>query len=88
MRAWLALVPVLLVAGLTGCEPAKAVDASKHNTNGRYQFAGKREYSNGTEIYYIDTMKGRACYAFITNDEKPDTNRCTDSQAVLDGDGL
>lgn len=62
------------------------MDTNVHRTIGRYQFAGKREYSNGSEIYYLDTMKGRVCYALITNDANPDTNRCTDSQAFMDGD--
>ena len=87
MRVWLGLVPFLLVLSLTACQPAKVTpDTNTHRTIGRYQAAGKREYSNGTEIYYVDTMKGRVCYALITNDGKPDTNRCTDSQAFLDGD--
>ncbi len=86
MRVWLGLVPVLLVAGLTACKPAQVTtDTNTHRTIGRYQNAGKREYSNGSEIYYLDTMKGRVCYAFITNDAKPDTNRCTDSQAFMEG---
>ena len=78
MRVWLALAIVLLAGGLTACEQAQKTS--------RYQFAGKREYTNASEIYYLDTMKGRACYALITNDGKPDTNRCTDSQAFMDGD--
>ena len=89
MRVWLCLFPLLLVAGLSACNQAQRPaiqDTNTHRTIGRYQFAGKREYTNGSEIYYLDSMKGRVCYALITNDGKSDTNRCTDSQAFMDGD--
>lgn len=89
MRVWGYLGVATCAALIGGCSPPQAAaskpDPSRHQSLGRYQFAGKREYGNGTEVYYVDTMKGRVCYALITNDGKPDSNRCTDSLAFMEG---
>lgn len=37
------------------------------NPNSRFQVAGKREYSNGTEIYVLDSQSGQVCYYFIAS---------------------
>jgi hypothetical protein len=89
MRKSVYMVVGACVAGLAGCKAPQAAqdaEARKQSSEGRYQFAGKREYSNATEVYYLDTMKGRVCYGLITNDGKPDTNRCTDSMAFMEGE--
>jgi hypothetical protein len=57
MRARSMLIGIFLVTSLAGC-----------TASSRYQFAGKREYPNFTEIYYLDVKEGRVCAARITND--------------------
>lgn len=54
---------------------------AKAHPLGRFVPAGTRQYSNGTEVYMLDTRNGQVCYALITNDGKPDTNVCTDPPA-------
>lgn len=52
----------LAVLGLIGCTSGSA--------SNRYVSAGKRDYNNGTEIYVIDTTRGRACRTFLSQDPK------------------
>jgi hypothetical protein len=61
--------------GTAACAPASP---PQRDPVGKYQFAGKREYSNGTEVYYLDTTTGDVCYALITNDGKPDSKMCVE----------
>ena len=81
----LIVATLALLVGLTGCKSEKVEDTSLHRTIGRYQVAGQRDLTDHSVIYYVDTMKGRVCYALIGLDGK-DAQRCTDSQAFKDGD--
>ena len=64
----------LLLAGLlAGCQP---LGKPGPDPSGRFQNMGKREYSNGTELYFLDTKKGQICYVLVTNDTTPDREVC------------
>lgn len=88
---------LLVVGALSGCDWRGQNAATKPsideqirqielqtNPVGRFAPMGTRQYSNGTELYMLDTRNGRVCYALITNDGKPDTNRCTTTPAGAD----
>lgn len=45
---------------------AARLDALRHPI-GRFVIAGKREYSNGTEVYVLDTKSGQVCYYFVAS---------------------
>ena len=56
---------------------------SLRKPTGRFQVGGTRHYSNGTEVYVLDTQTGQVCYFFVTNDDKPDTRRCAGDPLTL-----
>lgn len=48
---------------------------------GRYVVAGKREFSNGSEIYILDTKSGQVCYYFVASGQGGDKLQKTDMQS-------
>ena len=59
------LVALAVCGLLVGCNIPQS--RTQSDQTGRYQTAGKREYANATEIYYLDTQTGRVCTGWIPN---------------------
>ncbi|HXI14753.1 MAG TPA: hypothetical protein VNM48_00180 [Chloroflexota bacterium] len=79
MRLVLLCAATLLLAGCWQQELGEARAAAARDPAGRYQIAGKREYSNGTDFYVLDTKTGRVCTAFDPSDGKsPASYICVD----------
>lgn len=73
------LCATLLASGCNGWATGASDSVQRDNAThpaGRFVSAGKREYSNGTEIYVLDTTTGMICYSLISNDGKPDSRFC------------
>ena len=67
----------------------KAQAVAARSPPDRFQVAGKREYSNGTEIYVLDRQSGQVCYYFVASGrgdddaQKTDLQRCAGRPLVL-----
>ena len=71
MRAAAGLTIAALAVFLSGCTQSSS-------DIGRYQEAGKRDYPDGTEVYFLDTETGRICTAFLGAKKEEDLIRCTE----------
>ena len=91
----LSIIAIGASVSLSGCggasllgEPTEAEQkltvAQAHRENnptGRFEVAGKREYSNGTEIYVLDTQSGQLCYFFVASGKGDETAQKSDMQS-------
>ena len=69
------LVALAVCGLLVGCH--RPLPIPPEDPIGLYQNAGKREYSNGTKIYYLNTRTGQVCTGWADNDGNALSTACS-----------